>query len=187
MRSGVLAVTLLAAIGALGEATDCLNPNLGQADNRIVTSHFAGSSNGVTPTYWYAFYGQAGHSYSAEFVATTDNENMNTSIGLKDLYVWGPLRHRELASRMVASPVRASPITLPSRTRQRCHVVSTVQDSGFHFRRHIPAYTSFPSPIPKRKVRIRIGSSTQRCSTLAGAHGQASTRLGASPICPTCR
>jgi hypothetical protein len=81
---------LLAAIAALGEATDCLNPDLGQADNRIVISHFAGSNNGVNPTYWYAFYGQAGHSYSAEFVATTDNENTTASISFTNLYVWGP-------------------------------------------------------------------------------------------------
>ena len=90
MRPAALAAMLLATIGAMGEATDCLNPNLVQADNRIVTSHFAGASNGITPTYWYGLYGQAGHSYSAEFVATIDNENTSTSIGFKDLYVWGP-------------------------------------------------------------------------------------------------
>jgi hypothetical protein len=81
---------LLAAIAAWGEATDCVNPNLGQADNRIVTSQFAGTSNGINPTYWYAFYGQAGHSYSVEFVPTTDNESTRTSISFGGLYVWGP-------------------------------------------------------------------------------------------------
>ncbi len=90
MRTAALAVMLLAAIAALGEATDCLNPDLGQADNRMVTSHFAGSSNGVNPTYWYAFYGQAKHSYSVEFVATTDNESTNTAIAFGGLYAWGP-------------------------------------------------------------------------------------------------
>lgn len=90
MRTAALAVMLLGAISALGEATDCLNPNLGQADNRMVTSHFAGSINGNYPTYWYSFYGQAGHSYSVEFVATTDNESTNTSIAFGNLYVWGP-------------------------------------------------------------------------------------------------
>ncbi len=90
MRTTALVVMLLAAIGALGEATDCINPDLAQADNRIVTSHFGGSSNGNNPTYWYAIYGQAGHSYSAEFVATTDNESTVTSIVFGGLSVWGP-------------------------------------------------------------------------------------------------
>lgn len=90
MKTAVLIVTLLTAIGALAEATDCINPGLVQADNRIVTSHFAGSSSNSTPTYWYAFYGQAGHSYSVEFVPTTDNENTNTSIIFGSLAVWGP-------------------------------------------------------------------------------------------------
>jgi hypothetical protein len=90
MRTAVLVVMLLAAIGAVGEATDCVNPALVQADNRMVTSHFAGSSNGNNPTYWYAFYGQAGHSYSIEFVATTDNANIGTSIIFANLSVWGP-------------------------------------------------------------------------------------------------
>ena len=85
MRIAALCVTLLAAIGALGESTDCVNPSLVQADNRMVTSQFAGTSGGNHPTYWYAFYGQAGHSYSAEFVATTDNENINTSIAFANL------------------------------------------------------------------------------------------------------
>jgi len=81
---------LLAAIGAFGEATDCVSPSLVQADDRMVTSQFAGSSNGKHPTYWYAVYGQAGHSYSAEFVATTDNRSTDTSIEFANLYVWGP-------------------------------------------------------------------------------------------------
>ena len=90
MRTAALFVTLLATIGAFGEAADCVNPSLVQADNRIVTSQFAGTLNGNNPTYWYAFYGQAGHSYSAEFVATTDNESTDTSIAFANLYVWGP-------------------------------------------------------------------------------------------------
>ncbi|MFZ0703983.1 MAG: hypothetical protein WAM71_00165 [Candidatus Korobacteraceae bacterium] len=90
MRTATLAVILLAAIGAFGEATDCLNPSVVQADDRLVISQFAGTSNGLNPTYWYAFYGQAGHSYSAEFVPTVDNENTTFSIIFIDLYVWGP-------------------------------------------------------------------------------------------------
>lgn len=90
MRIAVLCVTLLAAIGALGESTNCVNPSLVQADNRMVTSQFAGTSGSDHPIYWYAFYGQAGHSYSAEFVATTDNESINTSIAFANLSVWGP-------------------------------------------------------------------------------------------------
>ena len=90
MRSAALAITLLAAIAAMGEATNCLYPSLVQADNRMVTSHFDGSFNGNNPTRWYAFYGQAQHSYSVEFVATVDNENNDTSIVFSNLYVWGP-------------------------------------------------------------------------------------------------
>ena len=90
MRTAALFVTLFAAVGAFSEATDCFNPNLVQADNRMVTSQFAGSSNNNNPTYWYAFYGQAGHSYSVEFVATTDNERNQTSIVFGNLAVWGP-------------------------------------------------------------------------------------------------
>jgi hypothetical protein len=89
MRTAALAL-LFVATSAFGEATNCLYPSLGQADNRMVTSHFAGSFNGNSPTYWYAFYGQAQHSYSVEFVATTDNANNNTSIVFGNLYVWGP-------------------------------------------------------------------------------------------------
>lgn len=90
MRTAGLAVMVLTAIAAFGEATNCLNPGLVQADNRMVTSLFAGSFNGKDPIYWYAFYGQAAHSYSVEFVATTDNENTDTSIVFSNLAVWGP-------------------------------------------------------------------------------------------------
>jgi hypothetical protein len=90
MRTAVVALTVLVAISVFAESPDCVNPHLAQADNRIVSSHFAGSNNGNNPTYWYAFYGQAGHSYSAEFVATTDNDNNSTSIAFGSLYVWGP-------------------------------------------------------------------------------------------------
>jgi len=90
MRIACLFVILLAAVCAVGESTDCVNPSLVQADDRLVTSHFAGRSGSNNPTYWYAVYGQAGHSYSAEFVAAPDNENVNTSIFFNNLYVWGP-------------------------------------------------------------------------------------------------
>jgi hypothetical protein len=90
MRTAVIAVILLAAINAYGEATDCLNPSVVETDGRIVTSRFAGSLNGNNPIYWYAFYGQAGHSYAVEFVPTTDNENTGTSIEFGNLFVWGP-------------------------------------------------------------------------------------------------
>ena len=90
MRTAALFVTLLCTIGAFAESTNCVDPSLVQPDNRMVTSQIAGSSNGNDPTYWYAIYGQAGHSYSAEFVATTDNETSDTSIEFANLYVWGP-------------------------------------------------------------------------------------------------
>ncbi len=90
MRTAVIAAILLAAINVCGESTDCSNPSLTEADGRIVTSRFAGSVNGNNPTYWYGFYGQAGHSYAVEFVPTTDNENTSTSIEFGNLFVWGP-------------------------------------------------------------------------------------------------
>ena len=186
MRSAVLAVMLLAAIRALGEASDCLNPNLIQADNRIVTSHFAGSSNGITPTYWYAFYGQAGHSYSAEFVATTDNENTNTSIGFKDLYVWGP---NDIANLQQNGCFAGSSVTYwatqgytPILSRSKYGTGQRVSFPATYSGLYILSIT-----ILRRKAHIRIGSSIQRCSTLVGAHGQALTPLGASPTCRTCR
>jgi hypothetical protein len=72
------------------ESHDCLNPSLVVSDGRIVSSQFDASVNGSNPTYWYAFYAQAGHSYAVEFVATTDNENTTKTIQLTGLTVWGP-------------------------------------------------------------------------------------------------
>jgi len=87
----LLAVILLSSIVAPGEAKDCLNPGLVEADGRIVNSpQFAGSFNGYNPTYWYAFYGQAMHSYSIEFVPTLDNEDTSSAINFVNLTVWGP-------------------------------------------------------------------------------------------------
>lgn len=90
MKIAALLVTLLAAVGALGESQDCLNPDLIVTDGRIVNSHFDASFNGFNPTNWYAFYGQAGHSYSVEFVPTVDNENSNLAIHFVNFTIWGP-------------------------------------------------------------------------------------------------
>ena len=88
--AAVLALLLLSVAAAVGESKSCLSPSLVTADGRIVNSQFEGSVNGYTPTYWYAFYGQAMHSYSVEFVPTIDNENTNTSISFVNPAVWGP-------------------------------------------------------------------------------------------------
>ncbi len=90
MKTAALALSLLTAIGAWGEAKNCLNPSLVVADGRIVNSQFEGSFNGYNPTYWYAFYGQGMHSYSIEFVPTIDNENTSNSISFVNPMVWGP-------------------------------------------------------------------------------------------------
>jgi hypothetical protein len=91
MRVAVVALLILSAIAAVGESKTCLYPTLAVPDNRIVNSpQFEGSFNGYTPTYWYAFYGQALHSYSVEFVPTLDNENTSTSIRFVNAMVWGP-------------------------------------------------------------------------------------------------
>ena len=91
MKPGIIAVLLLSAIAALGEAKDCLNPSLVVPDGRTVNSpQFAGSFNGYNPTYWYGFYGQAMHSYSIEFVPTLDNENTSNAINFVNLTIWGP-------------------------------------------------------------------------------------------------
>jgi hypothetical protein len=90
MKIIALAVFLFSAIAMFGEAKDCINPSLTVPDSRIVNSQFAGSFNGFTPTYWYAFYGQATHSYSIEFVPTVDNENTSSAINFANLTVWGP-------------------------------------------------------------------------------------------------
>ncbi len=86
----VLAGLLALAACGWAESQSCLAPDLMVTDGRIVSSNFEGSANGFNPTYWYAFYGQAGHSYSVEFVATTDNESSNLSINFVNLTVWGP-------------------------------------------------------------------------------------------------
>jgi hypothetical protein len=72
------------------ESHDCINPHLVVSDGRIVTSQFEASINGNNPTYWYAFYAQAGHSYAVEFVPTTDNENTATSLHFANLTLWWP-------------------------------------------------------------------------------------------------
>ena len=91
MKPAVLAVLLLSAIAGFGEAKDCVNPSLVVADGRIVNSpQFAGTFNGNNPTYWYAFYGQAMHSYSIEFVPTLDNETGSAAINFVNLSIWGP-------------------------------------------------------------------------------------------------
>jgi len=131
---------LLAAIAAFGEATDCINPSLVQADNRIVTSHFAGTSNNNNPTYWYAFYGQAGHSYSVEFVATPDNQPSNTTISFGNLYVWGPndIRALQQNSCFAASSVAYyatqaySPAVAKSKYGTGQRISFTASGSGLH-------------------------------------------------------
>jgi hypothetical protein len=91
MKTATLAVLLLSATAAFAEAKDCLNPGLVVPDGRVVNSpQFAGSFNGFNPTYWYAFYGQAMHSYSIEFVPTIDNENTSSAINFVNLTIWGP-------------------------------------------------------------------------------------------------
>ena len=90
MKITAVAVLLCSAIALFGEAKDCINPSLIVPDGRIVTSQFAGSINGYTPTYWYGFYGQATHSYSVEFVPTVDNEDTSNAINFANLTVWGP-------------------------------------------------------------------------------------------------
>ncbi len=90
MRIATLAIVLLSAVAAVGEAKNCINPSLVEADGRITKSQFEGSFNGHNPTYWYVFYGQPMHSYSIEFVPTIDNENTNNSISFVNPMVWGP-------------------------------------------------------------------------------------------------
>lgn len=86
----VAGLLVAAALAARAESRDCINPHLVVTDGRIITSQFEPSVNGVNPTYWYAFYGQAGHSYAVEFVPTTDNENTPASLHFANLTLWGP-------------------------------------------------------------------------------------------------
>lgn len=89
--SGLVILLLIGVtVTARAESRDCINPHLIVTDGRIVTSQFEASVNGVNPTYWYAFYGQAGHSYAVEFVPTIDNENTPTSLHFANLTLWGP-------------------------------------------------------------------------------------------------
>ena len=92
MRTLAFAISLLAlaAPRGFGESKDCLNPDVIVPDGRIVQSQFEGSDNGSNPAYFYTFYGQAGHSYSVEFVATTDNENNGRAIRFFNFVIWAP-------------------------------------------------------------------------------------------------
>lgn len=92
MKIFALLISALVLLGGhtYGESRDCLNPDIIVPDGRLATSQFEASVNGVSPTYWYGFYGQLGHSYSIEFVPSTDNENGNTSIRFVNFFMWGP-------------------------------------------------------------------------------------------------
>lgn len=90
----VFAVSLLFLCGlassSLAESHDCAFPSLVVTDGRIVSSQFEGSVSGFSPTYWYSFYAQAGHSYAVEVVPTTDNENVSNAIHFMNFAIWGP-------------------------------------------------------------------------------------------------
>ena len=73
-----------------GETTNCQNPTLVPADGRIVSGTFAAAAANSPVTYWYAFAAQAGHSYSIEFVPTTDNEAGTAGIRFIDFNVFAP-------------------------------------------------------------------------------------------------
>src|SRR5271165_1655316 len=91
MRLVAVTFLLLSSVWSFGESKSCLSPSLVVPDGRVVNSpQFEGSFNGYNPVYWYAFYGQALHSYSVEFVPTIDNENTSASISFVNLTAWGP-------------------------------------------------------------------------------------------------
>jgi hypothetical protein len=182
MRIAALFVTLLAAIAVLGESTDCVNPNLIQADNRIVTSQFAGTSNGNNPIYWYAFYGQAGHSYSVEFVATTDNESTKTSIAFGNLYVWGPSDVGGLQQNGCFGPSTvayyATQTYSPTLSKGKYGTGQRISFSAAASGLNIVSITNFGAQ----------GAYSYRFTdtTLFNARWSTSTRPGASPTCLTC-
>jgi len=90
MRIAAVTLLLLSSTYVFAESKNCLYPSLAVPDGRVVNSQFEGTSHGNNPQYWYAFYGQATHSYSLEFVPTVDNENNNVGISFTNLTAWGP-------------------------------------------------------------------------------------------------
>jgi hypothetical protein len=84
----LLAVLWIPSLWA--ESKDCNNPTLAVADGRVTNSAFEAAPSGSQVTYWYAFSAQAGHSYSVEFVPTTDNEFGRAGIRFADFNVFAP-------------------------------------------------------------------------------------------------
>jgi len=64
----MLAVCMIFANRVPAESTDCTTPVLIIPDGRITQGSFPQNT-----TYWYAVFGQAGHSYSVEFEPPADN------------------------------------------------------------------------------------------------------------------
>ena len=88
-------VALFASL-AIAESNDCTNPSIIVPDGRVNLGVFAAPPPGKTYlTYWYGFYGQAGHSYSVEFVSPADNDRIldSKTIFFNGFMIWGPSDH----------------------------------------------------------------------------------------------
>jgi len=95
MKLALFFAALFAAFAppVLAESTDCTNPSIIVTDGRINQSIFNNPQPGVSnTTYWFGFFGQAGHSYSIEFVSPTDNDPIRnaTTVSFNSFQVWGP-------------------------------------------------------------------------------------------------
>ena len=72
-------------VRATAESLSCTAPEIIVTDGRLTQSTFPDST-----TYWFGIYAQANHSYSAEFVPSTDNYYNTTKIRIATLAVYGP-------------------------------------------------------------------------------------------------
>jgi hypothetical protein len=90
----IAACIVLSASLMLAESGDCTNPSIITPDGRINLSVFPAPAKGQNVTYWYGFYGQAGHSYSVEFVSPMDNDVPTApnsyTISFNTFKLWGP-------------------------------------------------------------------------------------------------
>ncbi len=86
-------LALLFSPAGFAESTDCTNPDIIVADGRLNLSTFEKPAQGQpNRTYWYGFFGQSGHSYSVEFVSSTDNDPIrdDKTVSFNTFQVWAP-------------------------------------------------------------------------------------------------
>jgi len=133
MRLVILAVIVSATVApfALAESSDCTAPALIVSDGRGTQSTFPQNT-----TYWYGIYGQAGHSYSVEFVPQADNYFNGTHVQFGPIAVFGPNDYmqgcRGNSSVTVTQNSGYAPVILKNGNGAGRRVSFTAQSAGLH-------------------------------------------------------